>query len=208
MNSKHCILIFILINIYFKQTIQATTKTTKKNIKTTLATTKPTELSKCYLSREGTLNNKIINETSKEITCKTKCLSARSVNGTSKMDYNVCQKENEKCENSTGWFIVRNNYTLKTSCCSTNLCNTPEFHAKSLNFKCESNKQVTKNMKLIYKVRDLKAKTVKQCYICYNCTKESEFEIVNCAKLYPESENFACEVINNFCLKNKFNLKN
>ncbi len=32
-------------------------------------------------------------------------------------------------------------------------------------------------MKLTYKVRNLKSKSVSQCYSCSNCTKESEFKI-------------------------------
>ena len=49
-------------------------------------------------------------------------------------------------------------------------------------------------MKLKYKVRDLKAKSVEQCYFCNNCTKESEFTIANCYQVYENYNNFACEV--------------
>jgi len=49
-------------------------------------------------------------------------------------------------------------------------------------------------MKLTYKIRDPKSKSVEQCYYCNNCTKESEFKIIKCDQVYENYNNFACEV--------------
>ena len=157
-----------------------------------------TDLNKCYLSRKGILNNEAIDDYSKEIDCYSNCIALQTRNGNDKMEYNLCDKQGNKCDGPV--FINKNNFTYKSSCCDTNLCNTPEFHSKNLNYKCELNKTVTKNMKLTYKVRNTKAKSVNQCYSCSNCTKESEFKIEKCAEIHPEQKNFACEVNKNLII--------
>jgi hypothetical protein len=151
-----------------------------------------TGLSKCYLSREGILNNEAIYDYLKEINCDSNCITLQTRNGYDKMKYNLCDKQGNKCEGPV--FINKNNFTYKSSCCETNLCNTPEFHSRNVNYKCELNKTVSKNMKLTYKVRNQKFKSVNKCYSCSNCTKESEFKIVKCAEKHSEQKNFACEV--------------
>ncbi len=179
------IIYFILNNTYGSKTTPTTPKRNKQT------TTK--KLTKCYESVDGKYNGINYNESLKKINCETNCLSYQVKNNVEKFDLNGCLKVPESCKNYPK-FQIKYNYSLKSSCCNTDLCNTPEFHSKNLNYKCELNKAVSKNMKLTYKVRDLKAKSVEQCYFCKNCTKESEFTIANCYQEYENYNNFACEV--------------
>ena len=172
---------------------QTTTKTTSKSsLKSTIESKR---LTKCYTSSKGTLNGINYRKSLTETECTTSCGSTQIKNNTELLDINGCDTIDTIC-NEYPMFQVKNNHTYKLACCKTNLCNTPEFLAKSLNFNCESYKQVTKSMKLTFKTRYLNAQSVKQCYFCNNCTKETEIKISNCAKLYPELKNqkFACGV--------------
>ncbi len=103
-----------------------------------------------------------------------------------KIEITGCSLDKEVCKYYPLFEIKNNNFSYKASCCDTNLCNSPE----NLNYKCALNKTVSKNMKLTYKVRNLKSKSVSKCYSCSNCTKESEFKIEKCTG----KNIFACEV--------------
>ena len=177
-------LVYLTI-IFFNlnNTCWSKTTTTKTNKQTT-------KLTKCYESVEGKYYGKSYNQTLKEISCETNCISFQIKNNTEKIEMNGCSIDKEVCKYYPLFEIKNNNYSYKESCCDTNLCNTPEFHSKNLNYKCVLNKTVSKNMKLTYKVRNLKAKSVNQCYSCSNCTKESEFKIEKCTG----KNIFACEV--------------
>ena len=150
-------------------------------------------LTQCYKSTKGKLNGQIYNEDLTKVTCNTTCVTYQIRNGSENFEINSCGNENELCS-SNPVLIVKNNYTYKYLCCETNLCNN--YSSKVLNSNCELNKTLSKNMKLIYKVRDLKAKSVKKCYYCDECKKESDFEIQDCYQTfaYTNYKKFACQV--------------
>ncbi len=184
MNFKH--IIIILLVSYFENLGLSEETTTKKL---------ENKVTQCYYSREGQFNQKTFNDTLQKYNCKTNCISFQIKNGTQKIDINACAKNNDLCYGNQ--MIVKSSHHFsKYSCCETNLCNTPEFHSKNLNSKCEINKTINKNMKLTFKIKEPKTTTnVNKCYYCNNCTKESEFQIVKCnQQLQTNNANFACEV--------------
>ena len=108
-------------------------------------------------------------------------------------------KETGSCDNRGsclgGVFIVRYNYSLVYDCCDYNLCNSPDYAAKKLNYKCEFSKQVPKTKKLKFPVQKRKTSGVRQCYFCKFCTTYENAKIVNCFGRNATIQNFACSVI-------------
>ena len=187
MKNTYKLVILILIILNITTTILTTTKKSNKQKQ---------NLTQCYESVEGKLYGINYNNKLRAVYCKTNCVSVQVKDGLEIRESNECDINSQLCIDKTV-FVVKYNHTFKSSCCNTNLCNTPEYHFKNLNQNnCEQNKILSKNMSLIYKVRDLQAKSVSQCYSCQNCTKESEFKILKCIRELPGYKNYACQVKN------------
>jgi hypothetical protein len=202
MNQK--LLLIFLISILLINTCcwSKTTTTPKTKAATTTkakaasTSTKPEVIDKkpvaeCYQSFRGYYENKYYNVSSPS-KCSTNCFAYRENLGVESQEAGSCN-EDVTCLGSL--FVVKYNYTFAYSCCDYNLCNSPSFMAKNLNYKCDQGKQVPKTMKLAFPVRKLKAPSVKQCYFCSGCTSPSSAKVVNCAERNNTIKNFACIVI-------------
>jgi hypothetical protein len=198
MNFKIFIIfsVIILLNICLSK--QASTKpkaTTTKNSKTTkttlsVKTEAPKPVAECYQSYRGYYENKYYNVSSPS-KCATNCFAYKESLGTESQEAGSCN-EDGSCIGSV--FVVKYNYTFAYTCCESNLCNSPAFVAKNLNYKCEFGKQMPKTMKLKFPVRNLKAPSSKQCYYCAGCTSASSAKVVNCAERNNTIKSFACMV--------------
>ena len=205
MNSKLLIISLTIIVLNLSIIYSATTKkvsvkktSTKKvttKITTPLITTKKVEVkskvTECYQSFDGYYEEKYYN-VSRPVNCTTYCQSYRWSAGSQGFQSGSCSKDTKII--CTGpMFVTRYNYSFIYDCCMSNLCNTPEFDA-NLKMKCENNKPVPKNKKLIFPVRKKNMPSVKQCYYCQKCASPSTARIINCVERNNSIKNFACEV--------------
>ena len=176
-----------LFSLIFHSYIYLSTTTNKPKV----IKTPRTILTKCYSTYNTNLDKKYFNY-SIPVDCSGYCFSFMS-----KQDGLIT--ESASCGNATsfykyGFFIVKLNYTAKLGSCSTNLCNTRKFAQKELNYKCEFNKKLKKNAKLILPNRKINEPSVKQCYYCKRCISAESASIVNCYIRNNTINNFACLV--------------